>query len=66
MERENESGDKAEKRASEYVNKLESQETNGIYLFVWRISRPALKATFEPLEILLPAAVDLLFHSNDT
>ena len=27
---------------------------------------PALHATSKSLEILLPAAVDLLFHSNET
>ena len=27
---------------------------------------PALQATSKPLEILLPATVDLLFHSDDT
>ena len=27
---------------------------------------PALQATSKSLEILLPAAVDLLFHNNET
>ena len=40
-----------------------------IYLFI-RIKvlnpHPALQATSKSLEILLPAAVDLLFHRNET
>ena len=51
------------------MNKLESQETKGIYLLVHTKvlnPHPALQATSNSLEILLPAAVDLLFHRNET
>ena len=57
------------RRQCRVVNELESQETNKIYLFI-RIKvlnpHPALQATSKSLEILLPAAVDLLFHRNET